>query len=100
MAKFAKENDVHLIADEIMTGIGRTGKMLACEHAKIIPDFICLSKGLTSGWMPFSAVLTTDAIYQAFYDDYEKGKSFLHSIDKLFTFILHKKYIYANLMHI
>jgi adenosylmethionine-8-amino-7-oxononanoate aminotransferase len=79
LAKFAKENDVHLIADEIMTGIGRTGKMLACEHAMIIPDFICLSKGLTSGWMPFSAVLTTDAIYQAFYDDYEKGKSFLHS---------------------
>jgi adenosylmethionine-8-amino-7-oxononanoate aminotransferase len=79
LAKFAKENDVHLIADEIMTGIGRTGKMLSCEHAMIRPDFICLSKGLTSGWMPFSAALTTDQIYQAFYDDYEKGKSFLHS---------------------
>lgn len=79
LERFAKKNDVHLIADEIMTGIGRTGKILSCEHAMIKPDFICLSKGLTSGWMPFSAVLTTDQIYQAFYDDYEKGKSFLHS---------------------
>lgn len=79
LGQFAKAHDVHLIADEIMTGIGRTGKMLASEHADITPDFICLSKGLTSGWMPFSVVLTTDDIYQAFYDDYEKGKSFLHS---------------------
>lgn len=79
LSGYAKANDIHLIADEIMTGLGRTGKMLACEHAAITPDFICLSKGLTSGWMPFSAVLTTQAIYQAFYDDYEKGKSFLHS---------------------
>lgn len=79
LATFAKAHDIHLIADEIMTGIGRTGKMLASEHANITPDFICLSKGLTSGWMPFSVVLTTEAIYQAFYDDYEKGKSFLHS---------------------
>ena len=73
------QHDVHLIADEIMTGIGRTGKMLACEHADIEPDFICLSKGLTSGWLPFSAVLTSDEIYQLFYADSEAGKSFLHS---------------------
>lgn len=79
LAAFAKANDIHLIADEIMTGIGRTGKMLACEHAGIKPDFVCLSKGLTSGWLPFSAVLTTQEIYQAFYDDFEEGKSFLHS---------------------
>lgn len=79
LARFAKENDIHLIADEIMTGIGRTGKMLACEHAQIQPDFVCLSKGLTSGWVPFSAVLTSEKIYSAFYDDYEQGKSFLHS---------------------
>lgn len=79
IASWAKANDIHLIADEIMTGVGRTGKMLACEHAGIKPDFACLSKGLTSGWVPFSAVLTTQQVYQAFYDDYEKGKSFLHS---------------------
>jgi len=79
LAKWAKKHDIHLIADEIMTGIGRTGKMLACEHAKIIPDFICLAKGLTSGWMPFSAVLTTDDIYNNFYDDFSSGKAFLHS---------------------
>jgi adenosylmethionine-8-amino-7-oxononanoate aminotransferase len=72
-------HEIHLIADEIMTGVGRTGKMLACQHANIEPDFLCLSKGLTSGWMAFSAVLTRDDIYDVFYDDYEKQKSFLHS---------------------
>lgn len=79
LVTWAKAHNIHVIADEIMTGIGRTGKMLACEHANVQPDFICLSKGLTSGWLPFSAVLTTNAIYQIFYDDYEKGKAFLHS---------------------
>ncbi len=79
LAKWAKKHNIHLIADEIMTGIGRTGKMLACHHAEIIPDFICLAKGLTSGWMPFSAVLTTDDIYNKFYDDFSSGKAFLHS---------------------
>lgn len=76
---WTEKNNVHLIADEIMTGLARTGKMLACEHANIEPDFICLSKGITSGWLPLSAVLTNDAIYQLFYDDYATGKSFLHS---------------------
>ncbi|HVE43571.1 MAG TPA: adenosylmethionine--8-amino-7-oxononanoate transaminase [Gammaproteobacteria bacterium] len=79
LSVWAKSRGVHIIADEIMTGIGRTGKMLACEYANIEPDFVCLSKGLTSGWLPLSAVLTTQAIYDLFYDDYEKGRSFLHS---------------------
>lgn len=79
LRKWCYENNIHFIADEIMTGLGRTGKMLACQHAGIEPDFICLSKGLTSGWMPFSAVLTTQEMYQTFYDDYAEGKAFLHS---------------------
>jgi adenosylmethionine-8-amino-7-oxononanoate aminotransferase len=79
LRQWTEKHDVHLIADEIMTGIGRTGKMLACEHAAIEPDFICLSKGLTSGWLPLSAVLTRQSIFDIFYDDYASGKSFLHS---------------------
>jgi len=73
------KNDVYLIADEILTGLGRTGQTLGCNHADIVPDFILLSKGLTSGWLPFSAVLTSTEIYELFYADYSKGLSFLHS---------------------
>lgn len=69
---------VHLIADEIAVGFGRTGSMFACEQADITPDFICLSKGITGGYLPLSAVLTTDEIYQAFYHD-ATVKGFLHS---------------------
>jgi adenosylmethionine-8-amino-7-oxononanoate aminotransferase len=79
LRQWTQQHHIHLIADECMTGIGRTGKMLACEHAGIEPDFLCLSKGLTSGWLPLSVVLTHDTMYQHFYDDYEAGKSFLHS---------------------
>jgi len=79
LRQWTRKHSIHLIADEIMTGIGRTGLALACEHAGIEPDFLCLSKGLTSGWLPLSVVLTSDKIYNLFYDDYEKGKSFLHS---------------------
>jgi adenosylmethionine-8-amino-7-oxononanoate aminotransferase len=69
---------VHLIADEIAVGFGRTGTMFASEQAAIRPDFICLSKGLTGGYLPLSAVLTTDHIYAAFYDD-ATSRGFLHS---------------------
>ena len=69
---------VHLIADEIAVGFGRTGTMFACETAAITADFICLSKGITGGYLPLSVVLTTDHIYQAFYHDITT-KGFLHS---------------------
>ena len=71
-------HEVHLIADEIAVGFGRTGTMFACERAGITPDFLCLSKGITGGYLPLSCVLTTDAVYQAFYGD-ETARGFLHS---------------------
>jgi len=70
---------VHLIHDEIAVGFGRTGTMFACEQANITPDFLVLSKALTGGYLPMAAVLTTDTIYQAFYDDYASLRGFLHS---------------------
>jgi len=69
---------VHLIADEIMTGFGRTGTMFAHQQASVVPDFLCLSKGITGGYLPLSAVLTTDVVYDAFYDD-ALTRGFLHS---------------------
>jgi len=69
---------VHLIADEIAVGCGRTGTFFACEQAVIWPDFMCLSKGISGGYLPLSLVMTTDAVYQSFYDsDIRRG--FLHS---------------------
>jgi len=71
--------DVHLIADEIAVGFGRTGTLFACEQAGITPDFLCLSKALTAGYLPMSVVMTQEKIYKAFYDKYETLKGFLHS---------------------
>jgi adenosylmethionine-8-amino-7-oxononanoate aminotransferase len=69
---------IHLILDEVATGFGRTGRMFALEHAGISPDFLCLSKGLTAGFIPLAATLTTNKIYNAFYAEYKEGRTFFH----------------------
>lgn len=79
LRKLCDEFDVHLIADEIAVGFGRTGTLFACEQAAVTPDFLCLSKGLTGGALPLSAVLTTEEVYGAFLGDYAANNAFLHS---------------------
>ncbi|RPI54333.1 MAG: adenosylmethionine--8-amino-7-oxononanoate transaminase [Deltaproteobacteria bacterium] len=78
LAEIVSHHRVHLILDEVATGFGRTGRMFALEHAGISPDFLCLSKGLTAGYMPMAATITTDDVYNAFYADYKEGKTFFH----------------------
>ena len=79
LRKLCDETGVLLIADEIATGFGRTGRMFACDHAGIAPDVMTISKGLTGGYLPMSVTVTTQAIYDAFYADYSEGKAFVHS---------------------
>ena len=74
-----KASGVHVIYDEVAVGFGRTGSLFVSEHHGLNPTFVCLSKGITSGYLPLAATLTTDEIYQAFYDDYESFKLFIHS---------------------
>lgn len=74
-----RKYNIHLIDDEIAMGFGRTGKMFACEHAEIVPDIMCLSKGISTGYYPMAVVCITKQIFDAFYADYKEGKSFLHS---------------------
>ena len=79
LRKLCDEYKVHILADEIATGYGRTGKFFAFDHAGVSPDIMCLSKGLTGGYMPMSVAVTTQEIYDAFYADYNTGKAFMHS---------------------
>lgn len=66
-----------LIADEVLTGFGRTGRMFACEHASVTPDIVCLSKGLTAGYLPLAATVVSEAVYEAFLSE-ERGRTFFH----------------------
>lgn len=79
LRKITETYNIHLIADEVAVGFGRTGTFFACEQAEISPDFLCLSKGITGGFLPLGLTLTTEDIYQAFYAEYEKQKAFMHS---------------------
>ena len=79
LRELCDKHNVILIADEIATGYGRTGKMWAFNHANVAPDIMCLSKGLTGGYMPMAMFVTTQKIYDAFYADYNEGKAFMHS---------------------
>lgn len=78
LRRLCDAHQVHLIADEIAVGCGRTGRFFACEHAGIWPDFLCLSKGISGGYLPLSLVMSTDRVYQAFYAD-SVERAFLHS---------------------
>jgi adenosylmethionine-8-amino-7-oxononanoate aminotransferase len=79
LREFTHEHDIYLIADEIFTSFGRTGTALACDHANITPDILCLGKGMTAGFLPMSAMLTTQEIYDLFYVDYDPMHTFVHS---------------------
>jgi len=76
--ELTQKYNVLLIADEVAVGFGRTGKMFACEHEGVTPDFLCLAKGITGGYLPLAATLATDEIWQAFLGTYAQSKTFFH----------------------
>jgi len=78
IAEICKENNILMILDEVATGFGRTGKMFACEHEDVSPDFLCVAKGITGGYLPLAATLTTNEVYNAFLGEYSEFKTFFH----------------------
>jgi adenosylmethionine-8-amino-7-oxononanoate aminotransferase len=78
VAKACRENGVLLICDEVATGFGRTGTMFACEQEEVVPDILCLAKGLSGGYLPVATTLTTDAVYESFLGPFDSKKTFFH----------------------
>ena len=79
LRQWCDAHDVHLMLDEVMTGFGRTGKMFACLHEEVTPDFLCVAKGITGGYMPMAATLTTRQVYEAFLGEEERAFYYGHS---------------------
>ncbi len=78
MREICSRNDILFIADEVATGFGRTGRMFACEHEDVSPDFMCVAKGLTAGYLPLAATLTTKKVFDGFLFPYKDQKTFFH----------------------
>jgi adenosylmethionine-8-amino-7-oxononanoate aminotransferase len=76
--ELTRRHDVLMIADEVAVGVGRTGKMWACEHEEVSPDFLCMAKGITGGYLPLAATLATTDVWRAFLGSYAEGKTFFH----------------------
>lgn len=79
LRRWCDARGVHLILDEVMTGFGRTGRMFACQHENVIPDFLCMAKGLTGGYLPMAATMTTASVYDAFLGGADKAFYYGHS---------------------